>query len=79
MRQQRFRIYPTRDYVIHVSDNKDRLITTIRDNNYYNMNEIIRDAWRNCYNSQQKAKYITISCEETGEWGMYTMKGTKIL
>ena len=79
MKQQRFRIHPTRDYVIHVSDNKNRLITTIRDNDYYSIQQIIRDAWRVCYNSPQKAKYITISCEETGEWGMYTMKGTKIL
>ena len=79
MKQIRFRIHPSRVYIIHISDNKDRLITTIRDDNYNNMQEILRDAWRVCYDSLQKPKYITISCEDTGEWGMYTMKGTKVL
>ena len=79
MKQNRFRIHTNRDYIIHVSDKADRLITTIRDNGYYNMSQIFNDVADKCMGSPRVPKYITISCEETEEWGMYTISGTKIL
>lgn len=79
MKQNRFRICPNRDYIIHVSDKANKLITTIRDSGYYNMSQIFNDAAYKCMGSPRVPKYVNIVCEETDEWGMYTISGTKIL
>lgn len=79
MKQNRFRIHHNRDYIIHVSDKANKLITTIRDSGYYNMSQIFNDAAYKCMGSPRVPKYVNIVCEETDECGMYTISGTKIL
>lgn len=79
MKQNRFRICSNRDYKIEVFDCRNKLITVIRDSGYYNMSQIFNDVAYKCMGSPRVPKYVTISCEETEEWGKYTMKGTKIL
>lgn len=79
MKIRRFRINPNRCYTIHVADKEKNLIATIRDNGYYNMSQIFNDVANKCMGSPQVPKYVNIICEETEEWGMYTINEKKLL
>lgn len=78
MKQRRFRIHPSRDYVIHVCDSEKNLIATIRDSGFYNIQQILNEAAR-VGMGPRTPKYITISCQETEEFGIYGMGGKRIL
>ena len=78
MKQRRFRISSNRDYKIEIFDCRNKLITVIRDSGYNNKEHILNDAAIKSI-GPRTPRYVCISCEETGQSGMYLINGKKIL